>query len=271
MRRRLHILTALAACGCAAPPATAPVAKHEPPIAHDLSVPADTELLAQLEKALDLRRRRGFDRFLDAREPGELLEHAVLTQVELEKSGLGIEALFVIGDELFDYEFRPEQGLGNGLQGRGEAGTMPRPNLRRVHRGEFGGPDSHNCSSCHLKGGVDGAGNNTQNAFLRSDGLSTLAADVRNPPHLLGLGPVEALAREMTAALQDQAKKAGEQARLEQRPVDAPLETKGVRFGSIRALPDGTMDPSRIVSVFWVSVAVSRSDAMLRIWKSTVP
>ncbi|MNC88523.1 hypothetical protein D3C83_43420 [compost metagenome] len=29
------------------------------------------------------------------------------------------------------------------------------------------------------------------------------------------------------------------------------------------------IEPSRMVSVFWVSVAVSSSDAMLRIWKST--
>jgi hypothetical protein len=29
-------------------------------------------------------------------------------------------------------------------------------------------------------------------------------------------------------------------------------------------------DPSSTVNVFWVSVAVSRMDAMLRIWKSTL-
>ena len=45
-------------------------------------VPADSVLLEQMRKALDLRLRDDFDRFLDAREPGELLEHATLTQAD---------------------------------------------------------------------------------------------------------------------------------------------------------------------------------------------
>jgi hypothetical protein len=230
-------------------------AEKEPPFTEVLlgryELPADTELLRQTETALDLRLREDADRFLDAVEPGELLEHATLTQTELERAGLGLEALLVVGDELFDYDFRPENGLGNDLAGRSgiPAGGQPAPNLRRVHQGEFGGPDSHSCASCHLKGGPDGAGNNTQNAFLRSDGESTLQADVRNPPHLLGLGPVQALALEMTRELQGEREKALLEARDQARPVEAALQSKGVRFGVLKALPDGEVDPSRIEGI----------------------
>ncbi|MGH9362237.1 MAG: di-heme oxidoredictase family protein, partial [Thermoanaerobaculia bacterium] len=159
--------------------------------------------------------------------------------------------LFVVGDELFDYEFRPENGLGNGLAGRpgSQAAVGPAPNLRRVLRGEFGGPDSHNCSSCHSKGGPDGAGHLTQNGFLRGDGVSTLAADARNPPHLLGLGPVEALAREMTAELQGQRSRAIAEARAGGRAVEARLESKGVRFGALWAQPDGGVDASLLEGI----------------------
>src|SRR5262249_46499196 len=46
----------------------------------DTAIPEDTVLLQELQKAVDLRRREDFDRTLDARDPGELLEHATLTE-----------------------------------------------------------------------------------------------------------------------------------------------------------------------------------------------
>ena len=257
---RALILLSLAAGGCLAPRDEAAKGEAGPRdrrladrqfLDRDFSIPADTELIRQIEKAVDLRLRREYDQFLDATEPGELLEHATLTQVELDRSRLKLDGIFLVGDERFDYEFRPENGLGNGLRDRPgiAAGRGPAPNLRRVHQGEFGGPDSDSCASCHRKGGLDGAGNNTQNAFLRGDGRSTLTADVRNPPHVLGLGPVEALAREMTAELRAEREKAVAEAREKGQAVDAPLDAKGVRFGVLRALPDGTVDAGGVEGI----------------------
>src|SRR5690606_6855420 len=85
-----------------------------------------------------------------------------------------------------------------------DAGPLPPPNLRRVQQGAFGGPDALGCADCHSLHGDDGAGTLTQNAYFRGDGDSTLVADSRNPPAVLGLGPVEALALEMTAELSAQ-------------------------------------------------------------------
>ncbi len=174
-----------------------------------------------------------------------------MSQIALNRGIFGPDALFVVGDELFDYEFRPGDGLGNALAGRPgiRAGPDRAPNLRRVHEGEFGGPDSHNCATCHRKGGPDGAGNNTQNAFLRSDGRSTLLADERNPPHLLGLGPIEALAREMTHDLQAQREAVLERAKASAESVTVTLATKGVSFGSLTASADGRLDSSAVEGV----------------------
>jgi hypothetical protein len=253
------LLSLVMAAGCASLPGpgnprpvpTGSVPSLDLGLPDPLPIPPDTVLLEQIGDALDLRLRDEFDRFLDGRDSGELLEHATLTQAALDRGIFGPDALRIVGDELFDYEFRPDQGLGNGLAGRPgiPAGPHPAPNLRRVHAGSFGGPDSHNCSSCHLKGGPDGAGNRTQNAFLRGDGRSTLRADERNPPHLLGLGPVAVLAREMTADLQRARSGALAEAARRHEPVAAPLASKGVSFGTIVVRPDGSADASRVEGV----------------------
>ncbi len=183
----------------------------EPPVSawlttlhvHDEAVPEDPELLRDLQRAVDLRARERFDRVLDARDPGELIEHATLTETVFERRTIGIDALFIVGDEFFGYAFRPENGWGHGSPDRHAPNYTPR--LRRVHDGRMGGPDAFGCFSCHSKGGPDGAGTQTQNGFFFGDGERTSSADQRNAPHLLGMGPIEILGREMTRELQAEA------------------------------------------------------------------
>ena len=213
----------------------------------DTALPDDAFVRDQLEKAVDLRRREDFDRMLDAREAGELIEHATLSEAALDRRTLGIDALFIFGDELFGYLFRPENGWGGGKSDRTAIDFTPRP--RRIHEGEAGGPDSFGCFSCHSKGGPDGAGTQTQNAFLRGDGERLVSADQRNPPHLLGLGPVECLAREMSAELQAQAADARARAQAEGRAVEQTLTAKGISFGRVTARPDGPLDTSAVEGV----------------------
>src|SRR5262245_17827707 len=213
----------------------------------DLAVPDDLVLQEELEKAVDLRRRENFDRMLDARDPGELVEHATLSDAALDRNVLHVDALFVVGDELFGYLFRPENGWGNGGQDRTAIGYTPQ--LRRVHLGASGGPDAFGCFSCHSKGGPDGAGTQTQNAFMRGDGVRTVGADQRNPPHVLGMGPVALLAGEMTATLQQQAQAARERAKAEGQRVEQALAAKGVAFGHVVAEPDGSLDTGAVEGV----------------------
>lgn len=214
---------------------------------YDEAIPDDVVLREDLDRAIDLRRREHFDRVLDAREPGELIEHATLLDEVFDERVIGIDALFVVGDEFFNYPFRPENGWGHGGTDRQAPDYTPRPH--RSHRGAAGGPDAFACSSCHSKGGPDGAGTQSQNGFLRGDGERLGSADQRNAPHLLGLGPVEALAREMSAALQAQATAVRKTAREEGRRVEHSLVAKGVSFGRVAADSDGTLDLGMIEGV----------------------
>lgn len=231
---------------------TAPASAER--IAPSLFLPPESELAADLADAVDFRVREDFDRVHDAWDPGELLEHATLTQQAMAQRPFGLDAMFRFGDELFEYEFRPRDGLGNRLRGRDmtHAGPRERPNMRRVHKQEFGGPDSFSCATCHFKGGPDGAGTLTQNAFLRSDGISTSRADERNAPHVLGLGPVQALAAEMTREL-DALVQAGKRRAAAQPPGSGPIAvaliTKGVDFGTVRVSPTGELDTSSVNGV----------------------
>jgi hypothetical protein len=213
----------------------------------ETAIPEDTVLLEQLQKAVDLRRRENFDRMLDARDPGELIEHATISETVLDRHTVGIDGLFIVGDELFGYPFRPENGWGSGKADRKAVGYTPR--LRRVHRGAAGGPDAFGCFSCHSKGGPDGAGTQTQNAFMRGDGEQIVGADQRNPPHVLGLGPIACLAREMSTELRAESEAARASAKAAGQRVEQALVTKGVAFGRIAAEPDGTLDSRGVVGV----------------------
>src|SRR5215475_10769049 len=64
----------------------------------DEAMPDDVVIREDLQRAIELRRRERFDRVLDARDPGELIEHATLTETVFERRTIGIDALFVVGD-----------------------------------------------------------------------------------------------------------------------------------------------------------------------------
>ena len=213
----------------------------------DGAVPDDPALLEQLQKAIELRQRERFDRVLDAHDPGELVEHATLNDDAFDYRQLAPDTLFVVGDELFGYLFRPENGWGHGGADRKAIGYTPE--LQRVHRGAAGGPDAFGCFGCHSKGGPDGAGTQTQNAFLRGDGERSAMADQRNAPHLLGLGPIALLAREMSAELRGEADGARDRARATHQAVEQSLTAKGVSFGRVVAAPDGTLDDRAVEGV----------------------
>src|SRR4029453_2772851 len=71
----------------------------------------------------------------------------------------------------------------------------------------------------------------------------------RNTNTIFGTGPVELLGREMTEDLQAIQRQALHEARARGHQVTKPLLTKGIRFGEITALPDGTVDTSAVVGV----------------------
>jgi CxxC motif-containing protein (DUF1111 family) len=85
--------------------------------------------------------------------------------------------------------------------------------------------------------------------MLAGDGEHETSANLRNPPALLGLGMVQALAAEMSLELGAARDAAIMQARATNAPVTAKLATHGVDFGSLVAQPDGSVDARGVVGV----------------------
>jgi len=232
----------LAACATDVP---APVlVEHSPALWTDtpITIPPRPEIEAEFYEAHDFYLREQFEWILDAHDPGELLEHATLTQLALDQGIYTNDELFVFGDELFEYEFRPENGFGDNVSGLG-------PTIHRVHRAQLGGPDAFSCGACHSKGGLDGAGASTQNAYFVAAGDLSSSSVERNPPHLLGQGPVEALAQEMTKALQTQRRTAIRTATTTGARIETSLSAKGVSFGVLAVSSEGRVDASQVEGV----------------------
>jgi mono/diheme cytochrome c family protein len=73
--------------------------------------------------------------------------------------------------------------------------------------------------------------------------------DSRDAPHLFGLGLKEMLADEITTDLRAIRDAALARARATGAPVTSPLSSKGISYGKITALPQGTVDTSLVEGV----------------------
>jgi len=73
--------------------------------------------------------------------------------------------------------------------------------------------------------------------------------DSRDSAHLFGLGLKEMLADEITTDLRSIRDLAIAEAQQKHRPVTKQLGSKGIRYGSITANPDGSVDTSKVVGV----------------------
>jgi mono/diheme cytochrome c family protein len=149
-----------------------------------------------------------------------------------------------LGQLLFEHEYGFIDGLGGAAAAKATAGPF-----RRVHGGSFGGPETISCPSCHWVGGPNGAGAETDGAFLEGDGIETASGDERNPPALMGLGVVQALAREMTRDLQQQRADFVRDSGRAGTAREVRLSTKGVDFGVLRLTDKGEIDASGVRGV----------------------
>ena len=134
------------------------------------------------------------------------------------------------GRQLFQRKFTMAQGLGP------RAGDGSGPIATNAAHGA-GLADS--CAACH--GRPHGAAGTGGDVFTRPDS--------RDAPHLFGLGLVEMLADEITTdlrAIATQAKNTAAQTCL---PVTLPLVAKGIAYGSITALPNGSVDTTNVEGV----------------------
>ncbi len=216
--------------------------------------PDDDAFTTGLSDALSLGRLELGDEAVAAIEPAESREHMTVYQDTVDLGTYAIDQLFRGGDAFFSHEFSVNEGYGEGSD-RG---------LRRIHNGVRGGLDSHSCAGCHTVGGVDGAGSETQRAFLEGDGDRESSAVIRSGPHILGLGLVQALGLEMSLDLAKQRTELRADAIARGAAIEIELASKGVSFGKLRASATGDIDASAVQGV--------ATDLVVRPfgWKGTV-
>jgi Di-haem oxidoreductase, putative peroxidase len=240
-RTVLALCLALAACKSAPREEAATWRADCPTVAR----PAPLSMEAARE-AQRMAARRQELRFREAAAPGSFLRdmHSALDAKRVADGQVCLDELADLGQLLFEHEFSLPDGLGGGESARGPAGPF-----RRVHGGLFGGPETISCPSCHWIGGPNGAGAETDTAFLDGDGQRTASGDERNPPALTALGVVQALAREMSLDLQKQRADIVREAARAGATREARLTSKGVDFGVLRASAKGEVDASGIRGV----------------------
>jgi hypothetical protein len=135
------------------------------------------------------------------------------------------------GRQIFQRKFTSRQGAGP-LTGDGEGSVADDVSI--------GAGLADSCAGCHGRPrGSAGFG-----------GDVATRPDSRDAPHLFGLGLKEMLGDEMTQQLRAIRETAIADARRLRRNVTRELAvSQGVRYGSITARPNGTVDTSRVVGV----------------------
>lgn len=192
---------------------------------------------------------------------------------------LPIPALVEHGEAIFSAVWTDQEGggrpltkgTGGPLAGLGDPLTFPR-NFNRVSA-----PDSNSCAGCHTQpfGSAGGEGDIVANVFVLGQRFDFLTFDVNDPlptggsanelgePVLLdtaansrattgmfGSGYIEMLARQITADLQATRDVLGP-------GQSAPLTSKGISFGTLSRLIDGSWDVSAVDGLTPMSLASS--------------
>lgn len=134
------------------------------------------------------------------------------------------------GRQLFQRKFTTGQGFGpRENDGHGDISADAK----------LGAGLADSCAACH--GRPRGSAGHGGDVFTRPDS--------RDAPHLFGLGLVEMLADEMTSELRAQRAQAVTAAQSSGQSIEVNLTAKGIRFGSITAIPSGQIDTSGIEGV----------------------
>jgi hypothetical protein len=235
------VLCLAAGCGSSARDEPAAWRADCPPVARSaplgLEAARDAERLAARRHELGLR---------EAASPGSFLRdlHAALDPARVAAGRVCLGELDDLGRLLFEHEYGFADGLGGG-----DAAKSPAGPFRRVHGGLFGGPETISCPSCHWLGGPNGAGAETDDAFLDGDGERVASGDERNPPALVGLGIVQALGREMSRDLARERDDLVRDALRAGAARETRLTAKGVDFGVLRASAKGEVDAAGVRGV----------------------
>jgi len=135
------------------------------------------------------------------------------------------------GRQLFQRKFAFNQGAGPRVNDDSTGNIQDNP--------AFGAGLVDSCAGCH--------GRPRGSAGFGGDVVTR--PDSRDAPHLFGLGLKEMLGDEITRDLRTTRAKAIQQAANKNTTVTLPLVSKGIKYGFIKAIPDGTVDTSLVDGV----------------------
>ncbi len=176
-----------------------------------------------------------------------------LNQSDIESGAMTFDQIFKAGGALFKAKFNTFDGQGRpGSTGTGAPRTPgSAPAFIRTSA-----PESNSCAGCHNDPFVGAAGDIVANVFVLAQALDPVTESVsaqfsndRNTLGMHGAGPIEMLAREMTADLLAIRNEAMNEATFTGQEVTKTLVTKGVHFGSLVAKADGSVDASGVEGV----------------------
>ncbi|MCS6803803.1 MAG: di-heme oxidoredictase family protein [Acidobacteriota bacterium] len=178
-----------------------------------------------------------------------------LDQAEIESGRIAFDELLEMGERIFAARWNVLDGQGRpAATGSGVPTKRDPRDAQRLAR--VSGPDATSCADCHFQPTTGGAAGFAANVFVLAqtldpptDSTSAEFSNERNSLGMNGAGAIEMLAREMSVALQAIRATAVSEARSSGQAVTKQLVTKGVSFGQITALPNGTVDTSRVEGV----------------------
>lgn len=190
------------------------------------------------------------------RAPLHIEQDELLQMIESGEATRAFETAFDVGDRLFEWRFRADEGVGANV-GNGQRFTLvPRADLNSdgqwaAHIPQrFTGPNAQSCNVCHGSPFGDGAGPVVLNNVRDPQHTGLIDAFItRQTPHVFGIGALQRLAEEMSEELALIRTDAIAQASFSGQPVTAALQTKGINYGSITASADGTLDISNISGI----------------------
>lgn len=177
-----------------------------------------------------------------------------MDQALIDAGVVNLRQLFDDGQALFDARFNFLDGRGRPMStGAGAPRANPGPDFIRTS-----GPEANSCAGCHNQPRSGGGGDFVANVFVLAQvrdpvtmSVSPRFSNERNTLGMMGSGPIEMLAREMTQELQGIRNRAKRRAAAINQPVTRRLVAKGIDFGWITVRPDGKIDPTAIEGVDW--------------------
>lgn len=177
-----------------------------------------------------------------------------LNQGDIDAGRVALTRLIEHGLFLFEVKFNTLDGRGRPMTTGGSAQrSQPGPDFSRIS-----GPEASSCKTCHNDPHSGGGGDFTANIFTQAelhdpvlDTTDPALSNERSSLGMMGSGPIEMLAREMTIELIATREQARAAAAATLEPVTLELLAKGVYFGRITVLPNGKIDPSEIEGVDW--------------------